>query len=788
MPDALPPAPRAEQNVSRNRDESAWTRYALAAAAVAAAAGLTVALRLSSSAQGARVSFAFFYLAVFVAVWFGGRGPALFSVALSLAVADTFFLPAGLFAPDLSGLLPNVFFITISLLAVALIERSRRAEAAARQSRESLETTLKSIGDAVISTDDAGRVAFMNAMAERLTGWPLADARGRKLTEVFHIVNEETRAEVESPVAKVLREGQVVGLANHTVLIARGGSETPIDDSGAPIRDVRGQVTGVVLVFHDISERRKAERERATLASIVESSDDAIISKTLDSIITSWNKGAERIFGYTADEVIGKPVTILIPEDHPDEEPSILARLRAGERIEHYETVRVRKDGTLIDISLTVSPIRGPDGTVIGASKIARDITEKKRAEAERERLLESERRSRRAAEEVNLAKDEFLATLSHELRTPLTPVLGWVHMILTLRPAPDEVERGLRVIQKNSETLSRLFNDLLDIASILSGKLRIVRAPVELGAVVREAVETCRTRAGERSVALEVETEGPSRVHVSGDRTRLMQVICNLLDNAVKFSPEGGRVRVRVGALDGEARVEVSDEGEGIAPEFLPYVFERFRQADMATTRLGLGLALVKSLVEAHGGRVEAASAGVGRGSRFAFTLPVAQAGAEAVAQSTAEGGGQAEVEGDEQAGETDAGGSTPRAEGARHVLLVEDSRDTLDMLRVALTARGYTVADCDSSEDALRVAESAPFDIIVSDIGLPRIDGYELIRRLRSLPHLRGVPALALTGYAAPKDAEAALAAGFDAHVPKPVEPSALAEQVARLLRREP
>ncbi len=170
----------------------------------------------------------------------------------------------------------------------------------------------------------------MNAVAERLTGWPLAEARGRKLTEVFHIVNEETRAEVESPVAKVLREGQVVGLANHTVLIARGGGETPIDDSGAPIRDVRGRVTGVVLVFHDISERRKAERERATLASIVESSDDAIISKTLEGIITSWNKGAERIFGYTADEAIGKPVTILIPEDHPDEEPAILARLRAG--------------------------------------------------------------------------------------------------------------------------------------------------------------------------------------------------------------------------------------------------------------------------------------------------------------------------------------------------------------------------------------------------------------------------------------------------------------------------
>ncbi|MDQ3745521.1 MAG: PAS domain S-box protein [Acidobacteriota bacterium] len=808
--------------MSRNRDESVWTRYALAAAAVATASGLTLALRLSSSAQGARVSFAFFYLAVFVAVWFGGRGPALFSIVLSAAVTDIFFLPAGLFAPDLSGLLPNVFFITISLLAVALIERSRRAEAAARQSRESLETTLKSIGDAVISTDDAGRVVFMNAMAERLTGWPLADARGRKLTEVFQIVNEETRAEVESPVAKVLREGQVVGLANHTMLIARDGSETPIDDSGAPIRDVRGQVTGVVLVFHDISERRKAERERVMLAAIVESSDDAILSKTLDGTITSWNRAAERMYGYAAEEVLGRHISLVVPPELSGELQEIMSRIRRGERVEHLETMRLRKDGTRIDASVTVSPLRDSSGRLVGASTIARDITEKKHAERERERLLESERRARRAAEEVNLAKDEFLATLSHELRTPLTPVLGWVHMILTLRPAPDEVERGLRVIQKNSETLSRLFNDLLDIASILSGKLRIVRAPVELGALVREAVETCRTRAGERSVALEVETEGTSRVHVSGDRTRLMQVVCNLLDNAVKFSPEGGRVRVRVGGRDGEARVEVSDEGEGIAPEFLPYVFERFRQADMATTRfhggLGLGLALVKSLVEAHGGRVEAASAGVGRGSRFAFTLPVAQAGAEAVAQSTAEtvapapsegdeqnanerreqaaseGGGQAEVGGGERAGGTDASDSmlradaadaTPRAEGARRVLLIEDSRDTLDMLRVALAARGYTVDGCGSSEDALRVAESAPFDIIVSDIGLPRIDGYELIRRLRSLPHLRGVPALALTGYAALKDAEAALAAGFDAHVPKPVEPSALAEQVARLLR---
>jgi PAS domain S-box-containing protein len=814
MPDALPPAPRAEQNASRNRDESAWARYALAAAAVASAAGLTLALRLSSSAQGARVSFAFFYIAVFVAVWFGGRGPALFAGALSVLVADLFFLPAGLLAPDLSGLLPNLFFITISLLAVLLIERSRRAEAEARLSRESLETTLKSIGDAVISTDDAGRVAFMNAVAERLTGWPLSEARGRALSEVFHIVNEETRAEVESPVAKVLREGQVVGLANHTVLVARGGAETPVDDSGAPIRDERGQTSGVVLVFHDISERREAERQRMTLASIVESSDDAILSKTLDGTITSWNRAAERMYGYKAEEVLGRHISLVVPPELSGELGEIMSRIRRGERVEHLETARVRKDGTRIVASVTVSPLRDSSGRLVGASTISRDITEKKRAEAERERLLASEQRARRAAEQVSLAKDEFLSMLSHELRTPLTPILGWVHMMLMLGPLPEDVERGLRVIRKNSETLSRLFNDLLDVASVLSGKLRIERERLELGEVVREAVETCHTRAADRSVALEVEAEGASPVPVSGDRTRLMQVVCNLLDNAVKFSPEGGRVRVRVGAEGGEARVEVSDEGAGIAPEFLPHVFERFRQADMATTRfhggLGLGLALVKSLVEAHGGRVEAASAGPGRGSRFSFTLPCAQS--EASAQDEAETDARRAAEGEtedatanrgqaaaelgtesgdgsgEQSGRQAAAESAARAEGARRVLLVEDSRDTLDMLSFALAARGYSVAGCDASEDALRVAESAPFDIIISDIGLPRIDGYELIRRLRSLPHLREVPAVALTGYAGPKDAEAALAAGFDAHVPKPVEPSALAEQVARLLKRKP
>src|SRR2546421_3418550 len=386
MPDALPPTPRTEQHAGRTWDESPWARYGLAAASAAAAALLTAALRFTAGAQNARVIFAFFYVAVFVAVWFGGRGPGLFAIALSVVIADIFFLNSSILAPDLSGLIPNVFFVGISLIAVLLIERSRHAEAEARVSRESLETTLKSIGDAVISTDDAGRVVFMNPVAERLTKWPLADALSRPLAEVFHIANEETRREVESPMEKVLREGYVVGLANHTMLLARDGSEVPIDDSGAPIHDEEGRIRGVVLVFHDITERRRAEQiQRETeqrsrlLAAIVESSDDAVIGKTLEGVITSWNAAAERMYGYTSEEAVGRHISFIVPPELSGELQEIMSRLSRGERVEHLRTVRVRKDGQRLDASVTISPILDSSGQWVGASTIARNITEQKR-------------------------------------------------------------------------------------------------------------------------------------------------------------------------------------------------------------------------------------------------------------------------------------------------------------------------------------------------------------------------------------------------------------------------
>ncbi|MDT4954021.1 MAG: hypothetical protein QOJ02_2159 [Acidobacteriota bacterium] len=373
-------------------------------------------------------------------------------------------------------------------------------------------------------------------------------------------------------------------------------------------------------------------------------------------------------------------------------------------------------------------------------------------------------------AQKANRVKDEFLATLSHELRTPLTPIIGWVHMIRRGMLKGEELERGLGVVEKNSQSLTRLINDLLDMSAILSGKMRIEKMPVPLGVAVKEAVETIRPAAEKRGINLEATLCEDEQVIINGDRTRLVQIFWNILANAVKFSGEKTRVTVACEVDEEEARVMVEDEGQGIAPEFLPFVFERFRQADSSKTRshggLGIGLALVKSFVEAHGGRVHAESAGVGRGSRFTVHLPRLSAGVRSF------GTVAAEIE-------------TQIAPGAINVLVVEDSPDTLELLRKALKMYGYSVTLCESAAEALSAAASSSFDVIISDIGMPKIDGYELIRQLRLLPHMSKVPAIALSGYAAQRDIDEALNAGFDAHLAKPIDSATLATELEQLLR---
>ena len=386
-------------------------------------------------------------------------------------------------------------------------------------------------------------------------------------------------------------------------------------------------------------------------------------------------------------------------------------------------------------------------------------------------RLFEEERAARREAELASRAKDEFLTTISHELRTPLTPIIGWVHMIRNDLLPQKETAHGLEVIEKNSHALKRLINDLLDMSAILSGKMRMEEMSMRLEAVVREAIETVRPMAATREIQIELSFGDWQNEIITGDRIRLGQALVNLLDNAIKFSLPGGVVKVRCENDGNDVLVHVLDAGQGIAADFIPFVFERFRQEDGSKTRshggLGLGLALVKSFVEAHRGSVQVTSAGQGQGSRFTIRLP------------RREGAG---VPGEAQpAPQVDV---SPRA----HLMIIEDDADTLEMLRATLESQGFRVTACDSAEETLRLAPESSVDLIISDIGMPAMDGFELIQRLRQLERYQTVPAIALSGYASRKDAKAALASGFNAHVSKPVEPSELIAMVNRLLLKVP
>jgi PAS domain S-box-containing protein len=514
--------------------------------------------------------------------------------------------------------------------------------------------------------------------------------------------------------------------------------------------------SGLTVYLREITERKRAERTSRLLASIVESSDDAIISKDLNGIISSWNRGAERVFGYKADEVVGKPVTILMPHELYDEENQILTRIRSGRSVDHYETVRLRKDGTLIDISLTISPIRDETGTIIGASKIARDITEEKRAEEERTRLLEGERLAREEAEAANRLKDEFLATLSHELRNPLNVVIGYSEILRRSEDVPNTsfVNRAADVIRRNALAQSQLVSDLLDLSRLQMGKLAINQHPVSLLTIITDALETVKAEAEAKHIALRLNTNHDPFM-VDGDPVRLGQIAWNLLNNAVKFTGPGGEITITLQAAGTGAQFVVEDSGQGIAPEFLPCVFEIFRQGDASSSRrqggLGIGLALVKQLAELHGGVVRAESDGVGRGAKFSVWLPLR------------------EVEASTDAGTKSV--TTGALEGTC-ILVVDDSSETTDMLSKLLEMDGAEVHTARGGREALAIAGESEFDLVISDISMPEMDGYQLLQELRQLPQMSKVPALALTGFGRVSDIDRAHREGFTKHFTKPLD----------------
>ncbi len=516
------------------------------------------------------------------------------------------------------------------------------------------------------------------------------------------------------------------------------------------------------------------EQAQAFLAAIVESSEDAIVGKSLQGLILSWNQAAERLFGYSAEEMLGQPIAKLAPVERPDEMRSILAAVRRGERIEHFETERMAKDGRRVQVSLSVSPIRDDNGEVIGAAKIARDISRRKESERELAERNEELRAANTRAAAANAAKDRFLAVLSHELRTPLTPVLAIASALEEDERLPADAREALGRVRRNAELEARLIDDLLDLTRITRGKLELHREVVDLAEVLDHALLTCCAEpmtSGRLRVTTQLAARDP---RLWADAPRLSQVFWNLLNNAVKFTPEGGTITVSSTAEpgpDGDClTVRITDNGIGIDPEILPRIFDGFEQGERTITRrfggLGLGLAVSKAIVEMHGGELTAESLGPGCGATFTVRLPSGP-----LPVSTAER---------QLAG---LGPPEPPAEERRlHILLVEDHADTAAAIADLLANLGHRVSVAGSVAEGLAAAAANTgngdgIDVVLSDLGLPDGTGLDLMRELSERYGLRGI---ALSGYGMEEDVQRSHDAGFDVHLTKPVRFQAVVEAI--------
>ena len=842
-----------------------------------------------------------------------------------------------------------------------------------------------------------GTLTFANEAYCAYFGLSRDDVVGKPYRPVVH---PDDRPQVDALVSSLGPANPVVLIENR--VLRADGTVRWTQWTNRALYDEQGQILEFQAAGRDITERKQAEEDAARLAAIVTSADAAIFSMTPDSVITSWNHAAELMFGYTAADAIGQPINFIIPDDRSEEGLGLLDRLRRGETVTQFETERLTKDGRLIPVSLIVSPIRDADGQMTGISKIARDITDRRRAERElqeregrfrlmadhapvliwvadthnraiyfnkpwldftglpldtqvgdewislihpddrvhatghrqehfnrrarftmefrlrhqsgayrwvqdtgvplflpdgtfngyigscvdidarkaeedrtrrilegisdafsamdrdwrftyvndhylrltgktrdellgrvcwevfpeaertvfrevayqavreqrparvedyyeplgtwfetrlyptldglitfstdissrkaldaaRELVVRHESEARAAAEDASRMKDEFLAVVSHELRTPLNAILGWAQMLREGTIAADAVPKALDTIERNARVQARLVEDLLDVSRIVTGRLTLRVAPVNLGSVIQAAVEAVRPAATNRQIELRVTLEDPDTT-VSGDAERLQQAIWNLLTNAVKFTSAGGRIDVRLSRSDVQATITVRDTGSGIPAAALPFIFDRFHQADSRTTRrhggLGLGLTIVRYLAEAHGGTVRGESEGPGTGATFELALPITAATGRPVAR------GPAVAERPDLS--------------SRRILVVDDDSDARELIGTMLKRCGAVVTTAVSVNDAIAKVHAAPPDVLVGDIGMPERDGYDLIRAIRSIPDLQHIPAIALTAYAGPQHREAALRAGYDAHFSKPIEPDLVCGTIAEL-----
>jgi PAS domain S-box-containing protein len=523
---------------------------------------------------------------------------------------------------------------------------------------------------------------------------------------------------------------------------------------------------------------REAEQRFRLLVENVR--DYAIFMIDVAGRVTSWNSGAQQLLGYTAQEALGQPAARFF-EDQGD----TLAREMEDARSTGRATssgLRVRKNGSRLFVEGVLTAVHDDQGHLIGYAKLMKDITDKRRIEAEREQLLQSERAARSEAERSGRMKDEFLATLGHELRTPLNAMLGWAQVLRRTHALNGELAEGIDIIERNARAQAQIIADLLDMSGIISGKVRLEMQVVDLASVLESAVNAVRPAAQAKSIRLEVRRDGGA-ANVRGDPNRLQQVFWNLLTNAVKFTPKEGEVSVTLAHVNSHLEIRVSDTGEGIDLGFLPHVFERFRQADASTTRrhggLGLGLSIVRQLVELHGGDVSALSEGAGKGSTFRVVLPLAMSFAPAAETAhlhrAPAPAAQISV------------APTTRLQGVK-VLVVDDEADARSLIERLLHDCEATVTTAASAKEALEVLARERPDVLISDIGMPKEDGYSLMRRVRRLEGETGrLPAIALTAYARAEDRLKAIEAGYQLHLEKPVEASTLISMVETLSKRE-
>jgi PAS domain S-box-containing protein len=699
------------------------------------------------------------------------------------------------------------------LLRRHLLTRARAA-AALREEKEWFVTTLGSIGDAVIATDTMGRVTFLNNIAQHLTGWTRVEAEGEPLDKVFHIVSQKTRTRIENPALRALRQGEAITLDQDTLLIARDGKERPIDDSAAPIREKGKDILGVVLVFRDITERRRGEESLrfladtgmilssslnydATLKNVARLAVGAIADYCFFDLLTE-NGGVKRVAWAHKDpkrQIKIGAIGRFVPARESENDP-VIKTLSTGQTVfvselgdawlrdaasspAHYRYMRDMHCYSLMTVPVAVK------GRTLGAltfcrsqegqphytgvdRNLAEELGRRAGLAVQNAMLHQQLEQSAQELRRADRRKDEFLAVLAHELRNPLTPLRNGLRIIRTSGDDVGTVERTLGMMERQLRQMVRLIEDLLDLSRITEGKLELRKEPVELAAVVNSAVETSRPTIEAFGHALEVILP-PEPVYMEADPVRLGQVFSNLLNNGAKYAERGGHISLRAQMQDGHVLVTVRDTGIGIPAEMLAKVFDPFTQVDSSIKRsgggLGIGLTLVKQLVGMHGGTVEAHSEGRGQGSAFMVRLPTSTARPAERKQTTPQIGPVVSVS------------------HCHRILVADDNEDAADSLGALLRTMGHEVRVVYDGQDALTLAAIFQPDAILLDIGMPRLSGHDVARDIRSRPWGKQVVLIALTGYGQEKDKLQSLEAGFNYHLVKPAEPTALEKLLANL-----